>query len=126
MSICPTMNKHINQSVWVTTQADEDGAADWFRVSSARDTRCTFGLSGAQQGVTGDNHVQDGFSEVGVEMSDGGWKHDDVLSERLIGIGQTPVHVTDTIVCLQSERQSQSESESEPDNIRSNSLTREL
>lgn len=36
------------------------------------DARCTFGLSGAQQGITGDDHVQDGFSEVGVEMSDGG------------------------------------------------------
>lgn len=32
----------------------------------------TFGLCGAQQGVTGHDHVQDGLGQVGVEMSDGG------------------------------------------------------
>lgn len=58
-------------------------------------------MGGAYQRVAGDDHVQDWFGQVGVEVSDGGRKHDDVLSEGLIGIGQTPVHVADSVVSLQ-------------------------
>lgn len=67
--------------------------------------RFTFRLCGAQQGVAGHNHVQDGLGQVGVEMGNGGRKHDDVFGERLIRVGQATVHVADTVVSLQKWRQ---------------------
>lgn len=63
----------------------------------------TFGLGGAQQRVAGDDHVQDGLGQVGVQVSHGGGEHDDVLGERLIWVGQAPVHVADTVVGLQAQ-----------------------
>lgn len=61
-------------------------------------------MGGAQQGVAGDHHVQDGLGQVGVEVRDGGREHDDVLGEGLVGVGQASVQVADTVVRLQRHR----------------------
>lgn len=65
-------------------------------------SRCcrTFGVRSAQQRVAGDHHVQDGLGQVGVQVSDGGREHDDVLGEGLVGVGQAAVHVADAVVRL--------------------------
>ena len=75
-----------------------------YRYRGVQVYRCTFGVGGAQQGVAGDHHVQDRFGEVGVQVSHGGGEHHDVLSERLVRITQTAVHVADAVIRLQRER----------------------
>lgn len=65
-----------------------------------RRRQCTFGLGGAQQRVAGDHHVQDGLGQVGVQVSDRGREHDDVLGQRLVRVGQTAVHVADAVIRL--------------------------
>lgn len=61
------------------------------------------GRGGLDQRVGGEHHVQYGLGEVGIEVGHRLGEHHHVLGERLVRVGEPPVHVADFVVGLIGE-----------------------